>query len=493
MKKRIYISSAFAVLFFVFIIARLGYIVFSGAYAVSDSYNSYSIVIDTIEPNLYYSNNRKLTNNVTEKYALIKPNSKALAELQNSFDNADEIRKELKYGKPVLIKSESNDFKYIKLFNVTSTSNNCRQLVSKECSGVLKYLPDTLGRKKFKFHVDALGRMLTGDEGEIVNENYVTSEGLQLTLNEDIQNITYDACKNINSGCAIVMEVRTSSILACVTKPDSSFLNKPFRLYPVGSVFKILMAACALENGINPTYKCEGKITIGDTVYNCQKHAHGVQNLEGALACSCNCYFVNLAMLLGEERIINTAKDFGFDANINIYDKWKIKSSLLPSVNDLKNYGELPLLGFGQGKLMSTPLQICNMLCTAANGGYRNTVKLVTAKVDKFGNRNFVAYEKERKVISNRNSYLLLKYMRSVVEDGTGKSADYNNKSAGKTATAQTGQFKAGREVLNTWFAGVYPYDEPEYAIVVMVENGNSGAEDCCPVFSTIVENLEHL
>ena len=114
MKKRIYISSAFAVLFFVFIIARLGYIVFSGAYTVSDSYNSYSIVIDTIEPNLYYSNNRKLTNNVTEKYALIKPNSKALAELQNSFDNADEIRKELKYGKPVLIKSESNDFKYIK-------------------------------------------------------------------------------------------------------------------------------------------------------------------------------------------------------------------------------------------------------------------------------------------------------------------------------------------------------------------------------------------
>ena len=62
--------------------------------------------------------------------------------------------------------------------------------------------------------------------------------------------------------------------------------------------------------------------------------------------------------------------------------------------------------------------------------------------------------------------------------------------SAGKTSTAQSGRYENGTEILNTWFAGVYPYDNPEYAIVVMTENGKSGAGDCCPIFRAIVEKL---
>ena len=58
------------------------------------------------------------------------------------------------------------------------------------------------------------------------------------------------------------------------------------------------------------------------------------------------------------------------------------------------------------------------------------------------------------------------------------------------TATAQSGRYVQGREVLNTYFAGVYPFDHPRYAIVVMRENGTSGAADCCPVFRRIVSNL---
>ena len=68
-----------------------------------------------------------------------------------------------------------------------------------------------------------------------------------------------------------------------------------------------------------------------------------------------------------------------------------------------------------------------------------------------------------------------------------------DKKSAGKTATAQTGQYYNGVEKLNTWFVGLYPYDNPQYAVVVMTEQGNSGAEDCCPIFSTIVGQLDNL
>ena len=68
-----------------------------------------------------------------------------------------------------------------------------------------------------------------------------------------------------------------------------------------------------------------------------------------------------------------------------------------------------------------------------------------------------------------------------------------SNKSAGKTATAQTGQYFMKNEYLNTWFAGVYPYDEPKYALVVMKEHGKSGSTDCCPIYRTIVEQLENI
>ena len=85
----------------------------------------------------------------------------------------------------------------------------------------------------------------------------------------------------------------------------------------------------------------------------------------------------------------------------------------------------------------------------------------------------------------------LIEYMRYVVTDGTARIVMYGDKkSAGKTATAQTGQYYNGVEKLNTWFVGLYPYDKPKYAIVIMTEDGKSGAGDCCPIFSTIVEQL---
>lgn len=492
MKKRIFFSSVFVLLFMISLLSRIGYIIFSKSYTVSDTYNSYTITLDTLEPNIYYSNYTRLTNNVYKKYALLKPNAKTLAELPKLFDNTEEIISELRQGKPVLKEVENVKTDYINILNVRESENNCSQLLSAQSSGLLKYLPISVGERKLRFFVDAKGRMLTGDEGEIVDNNYVSSEGLLLYLDENIQKITFNACKSIKSGCAIVMDVENSEILACVTKPETSYINKPFTLYSVGSVFKLIIAACALENGVNLKYECGGKIRVSDTVYSCQKeHKHGLQNLEEALSNSCNCYFVNLAMNLGAEKILETAHKFGFGEYINIYSDWKVKGSELPTEFELKYYGELPLIGFGQGKLLVTPLQVCSALCTIANGGYKNDIKLVKSEIDKFGKRKDLDYQKSNKVLSGRSAYLLLKYMRSVVENGTGNNADYKKSSAGKTATAQTGQYNNGEEILNTWFAGVYPYNNPKYAVVILKEDGKSGAEDCCPVFRTIVENLE--
>ena len=83
--------------------------------------------------------------------------------------------------------------------------------------------------------------------------------------------------------------------------------------------------------------------------------------------------------------------------------------------------------------------------------------------------------------------------MKYVVSNGTGANAYYDGKTAGKTATAQSGIYANGKEVLNTWFAGFYPYNNPKYTIVVMREDGISGSGDCCPIFRRIVEKLDKM
>lgn len=477
------------------LVGRIGYITLSGVYSVADTYNSYSLTIDNLAPTLYYSNGSKLTNNRTQLVAIIRPTEKCLGELDLLFDNAtkQEIIEELSKGYPVVKQIENYvTLNHIQIKETKSSYNTCSQLVSRQSSGLLSYLPQKVGELKINFSVDAIGRILSGDTGTVTNDNYNSQQGLQLTIDKEIQQITYDACENMQKGCAIVMDITNGNILSCVTKPDSSYVNKAFQQYCVGSVFKIVVACCALENKIDIQYYCNGQITVGDTTFSCQNDkAHLSQNLKQALANSCNCYFVNLALSLGSEKLLSTANLLGFDDTTTLYDDWQIKNASLPTENDLKQKGQLALLGFGQGKLTSTPLQIANCLCAIANNGKMTGVKLITSQIDDDGKVTSLYNTSANQVISSSTANTMLEYLSYVVTDGTGKKAQSNDeKSAGKTATAQTGQFTGEKEILNTWFAGVYPSDNPKYAIVILNEDGTSGSSDCCPIFSTIVEKL---
>jgi cell division protein FtsI/penicillin-binding protein 2 len=203
--------------------------------------------------------------------------------------------------------------------------------------------------------------------------------------------------------------------------------------------------------------------------------------MKQALANSCNCYFVNLAIKLGAEKLYSTAKKFGFGNTFNIYDSWKVSTGSMPNLALLNSLGQLALLGFGQGELTDSPVHFASVVSCIANGG---NYSYPTLDIDDTN---------ENQIISKSTANKILDYMHYVVTDGTGVNADYNNETAGKTATAQSGVYVDGKEILNTWFAGVYPVSNPKYAIVVMCENGTSGAGDCCPVFRAIVEKLENL
>ncbi len=502
MKKRITALFTVFSLLFATILGRIGYVSMASTYSVSENYNSYSMIIDTNYPNLYYSNLEKINNNKIEYVAIIKPDEKNIGELSKLFTYSErqEILNELRNGYPVIKsidlrnKNKTNHIKTVKVY--TDNITNLRQLISIESNGLLSYLNSDYAVKKINYSIDAKGRLLSGDDGKVTDVNYGNRYGLKLTIDKDIQNLAYSCSEKIDNGAIIIMDVNASNILACVSKPDDVYINKCFSEYAVGSIFKLIVAATAIENNCLLTYKCDGKIKVGDTVFSCQNnHIHGEQNLKTALANSCNCYFVNLALNLGKNNILNTSKKLGFDSKINLYDDWSVSSSHLPSSTTLNSKGQLSLLGFGQGELLATPLQMCSALCTIANGGVFNTPKLISDTVTENGElKNYQYKQCTQKVLQKSTCDTLLNYMRYTVSNGTAKNADTDeNQSAGKTATAQTGQYENGNEILNTWFAGVYPYNNPKYAIVILNENGSSGAEDCCPIFRSIVENLKML
>ena len=339
--------------------------------------------------------------------------------------------------------------------------------------------------------MDAKGRFLDGDN-ETLND-YVdpnAAAGVIVSVDSRIQKIAEEAAKNMKKGAVVVMDPSTSEILALYSAGNDG-LNRALMQYSVGSAFKIIVASCAEEYGITLDYTCTGKITVGDTEFSCQNEkAHGEQNIKTALANSCNCYFVKLALTLGADKLLKTARDFGFGINYSLMKNYDLLSGNLPSDNDLKSSGQLALFGFGQGKLTASPLSFCAALCAVANGGSFKQPQFILGEIDGAGNYLPAQTAPQREIISRGTSKTVLSYMRYVVESGTGRTADCKKLSAGKTSTAQSGRYENGTEILNTWFAGVYPYDNPEYAIVVMTENGKSGAGDCCPIFRAIVEKL---
>lgn len=471
-------------------LGRIAFIMFSGEYKVSSGYNSYSLDLSVLKPTIYDCRLNRLNNNETEYAAVIRPNEKCLNELQYLFSKQEvlEIRDELSKGYPVIkkVSSPNKNLKYIQFEKLISSKKTDDIFIN----SVMSNFNDEIGSKKVNFSVDALGRLLEGDNGTVINTDYDAQNGVILTLDSEIQQIVTDASKSIKKGAVVVMDIKNSNILALVSK-GNDYLNRANLSYSVGSIFKLVVCISAIENNILENYNCEGSITVGDTTYSCQKeNAHGNQNMKEALANSCNCYFINLALLLGADRITETAKSLGFGDDIYLEEKITVKGGAFPDESSLKSKGQLALLGFGQGELTDSPVHFCSFICSVANGGIYNKPNIILGSVDAHGGAYYNEEAQGTRVMKASTAYKVSEYMRYVVSNGTGQSADYNFSSAGKTSTAQTGQYVDNQEQFNTWFAGFYPYKNPKYAIVVMTEHGSSGAGDCCPVFRTIVEKL---
>ena len=158
-----------------------------------------------------------------------------------------------------------------------------------------------------------------------------------------------------------------------------------------------------------------------------------------------------------------------------------------------KGAAETANFSFGQGSLTATPVQLACLVSAAANGGGGVTPRLVRG-VTADGER--LSLETARydpiPVFSQRAAAAVREGMIGVVEHGSGTAAKPDAGGAGgKTASAQTGQFVDGKEIVHAWFAGFCPAEEPRWAIVVFVEAGESGGDAAAPVFREIAQALE--
>lgn len=246
------------------------------------------------------------------------------------------------------------------------------------------------------------------------------------------------------------------------TRADAPLVFRPVDgLYAPGSVFKVVTAAAALERGVPLRHLCRHRERnvrwkVGDRTFvkptlrdHPSMRAHGMLGLRDALKLSCNLYFAHLAIALQPEALYDTARALGIER--------------VPSPEQMAP--ELPDIGFGQGRLLVSPLEVANILATVERGGvWRKPI--------------FTPGEPpSQRVLSEATAEALQQMMGEVVRSGTayGIFSGTGWEVYGKTGTAETVE---GNRQPHGWFAGVVRKEGlPPLAFALILEHGGSGRQ----------------
>lgn len=510
------------IMMFTVLLIRIAYIQNGSASEVVKAQSEKKILLGQTRGYIYDRNYSPLVNEEKNEYSVFLTDM--FSSQSDGSENGD-IKNGICISQSDLLSSESAYFKRYYRVERYSEDSLCEHIIgytdsqNNGVSGIEKafntILKNAAGELYVEYKSDANGFALVGDGIELSDENYDSQAGIVLTIDKNIQTITQNAMEQsqIKTGAAVVMDVNTFEIYAMVSVPTfdradiakslqsdfQPFYNRALGAYPVGSVFKPIVAVSAIENGIKPEneFDCVGYCKIGNNVFNCYNtNAHGKTDLNKAIEKSCNTYFIELAIKTGRENLYKTAALFGFGKKIELCTTLISDAGVLPQVSDITSDASLAMLGFGQGELTATPLQLAAAYCVLANGGYYREPILLKELVDS-EKQAYAYYKSEVKysVCSEETCEQINICLYNNMLNGTGESGKPTGiECAGKTATAQTGQYNSdSEERLCTWFAGFFPYDEPKYAVVVFNENGSTASVDCAPVFKKIVEEITYL
>lgn len=358
--------------------------------------------------------------------------------------------------------------------------------------------------------VTAQGNLRTGEQVQHLQADS-GAVGVRLTLSRSVQRAAEAvAAQTMTTGCILVLDVRTAALRACISvpgldpadpaasleAPDSPFLNRALQAYAVGSVFKPVLAAAALEAGLQPVFECTGAVVVDGQIFRCAGGVpHGQVDLAAALEKSCNGYFICLGQQLGAEKLLDAAQAFGFGQSLPLAEGLAAEAGQLPAPQELVQSGQLANFSFGQGSLLATPMQVAALFNTLAADGVYRAPYVLQATLDETTGQPVepLSHPRGRRVLPAQSAALLRTMLVQVVQQGTAQdAAGVSGGAGGKTGTAQTGQFTPeGTERCNLWFAGFWPAEKPRYTIVVLQDGAVHTAYSGAAIFAQVCAALE--
>ncbi|MDD2413888.1 MAG: penicillin-binding transpeptidase domain-containing protein [Eubacteriaceae bacterium] len=340
---------------------------------------------------------------------------------------------------------------------------------------------------------------------------------LVLTLDSNIQTLTEKALSSAieqwkaKSGTAIVMDTKTGEIVAMATKPDYD-LNDPYTIssdyqskhssdlsgqsetdqlntmwsnpavsfvYEPGSTFKTITASAALEEGVvtpDTHVSCSGSMNVNGVTVRCTA-THGDETVAQAIEHSCNPGLIQIIQKLDPNIFYRYAYDYGFGQKTGI-ELTGEESGIMTRVfedNSEINLLDYSTLSFGQG-MATTPIQLLSALNCVVNNGYYVEPTVISSK-----NKNITSNGSKgttKQIISNETSAELRNIMEKVVSGNSSLAQVADGYSiGGKTGTAEKfidGSYSASNYV--TSFYGYAPVDDPQYSVIVVVDEADSSA-----------------
>ncbi|MBR6565075.1 MAG: penicillin-binding protein [Clostridia bacterium] len=351
------------------------------------------------------------------------------------------------------------------------------------------------------YYLNSKGDIISSE----ITKEPIAGKTVMMSLDKNLQKKTQESLKEkvkslqkqggtCKAGCAVAIDIDTGKVLAAANYPtyDSAtmsqnydklqsdpakpLVNRAFQgVYPIGSTIKPAVAVAAMENGLykaGETVRCVQTYDyFADYKPKCL-HYHGPIALNNALALSCNYFFFEMGKRVGATTLTDYYKQFGLGVKTGV-EVDDSRGILLEPDND--NVGGTTLqISIGQMNAF-TPLQLANYVATLSNGGTHYKASLINKIVsyDFSSTYETVSPHVVNTVdISSPTLKAVKKGMLSVTEDGTGQAAlgDYKIKVGGKTGTSQV-----NGAADHSIFIAFAPFDNPEIAISVVLENGSSG------------------
>lgn len=386
-----------------------------------------------------------------------------------------------------------------------------------------------------QLEVNSVGRVIR----ELDRQEGVQGQTIQLTIDADLQKTVLDRLGD-ESASAVVMDCRNGEVLAMASNPsfDPSLFNSGVSqaqwlewtknrraplinkatsgLYAPGSTFKMVVAMAALESHAitaSDTVNCPGYLDFGDRRFACwSKGGHGNMDLHGGLKNSCDVYFYEVARRTGIDRIAAMANRFGLAVPLDI-ELPGIRKGFMPTrawrIGQGKawNIGDTIVSGIGQGYMQLTPLSLATMVSRIATG--RAVQPHLTRAID--GELQPGARPEDWPLlgVADRTLHAVRDGMWAVVNEQGGSAPlaklDLPTmpgvQMAGKTGSAQVHNvtreqrehgYKSENQAWelrpNALFVCFAPYDQPRYAISLVVEHGNAGAAAAAPIARDIMQ-----